>query len=148
MPSFPRISPAEAQALVSNNGYIYIDVRSEHEFEAGHPAGAYNVPLMHMAAGGMSPNPDFVNVILASFGSEANVIVGCKAGGRSLRAAEALVAAGFSHVADQRAGWSGVRDAFGSVTEAGWSQAGLPTERGQPSGRSYRGLLHATSSTT
>ena len=40
-----RISPEEAHAKVTNEGYAYVDVRTEAEFAAGHPAGAYNVPI-------------------------------------------------------------------------------------------------------
>jgi rhodanese-related sulfurtransferase len=120
-----------------NDGYVYLDVRSEHEFEAGHPAGAYNVPLMHMAAGGMVANPDFIRVVSAHFHADARLIVGCKAGGRSLRAASALVLAGFGNVVDQCAGFDGERDAFGAVTSPGWARVGLAVEEGQPPGRSY-----------
>ena len=66
----------------------------------------------------------------AAFPSDAKIVVGCKAGGRSLRAAQALVAAGFTNVVDQRAGWDGARNPFGQVTEPGWAAAGLPREDG------------------
>jgi hypothetical protein len=42
------------------------------------------------------------------------------------RAATQLLEAGFTNVADQRAGFSGVRDAFGRTLEKGWSASGLP----------------------
>ena len=38
---------------------------------------------------------------------------------------------------DQRAGWDGARDAFGQVSEPGWSRAGLPTANGAEPGRAY-----------
>jgi rhodanese-related sulfurtransferase len=139
MPDVKRLSPAEAHKLLAD-GYVYVDVRSEPEFASGHPAGAYNVPLMHMGGGGMTPNPRFLEVMKASFPSDAKLVVGCKAGGRSLRAAEALIGAGYSSVVDQRAGWEGVRDAFGQVTEPGWDPAGLPKESGAPEGRAYAAL--------
>ena len=140
MASAPRVTPQDAHTLMVNGGYIYVDVRSVQEFEAGHPAGAYNVPLLHMAPGGMVPNVDFVRVVSAHFDKGAKLVVGCKAGGRSMRAADALVSAGFTNVVDQRAGFDGVRDAFGAVTEAGWAQEGLAVETGQPSGRNYQDL--------
>ena len=46
--------------------------------------------------------------------------LGCAAGMRSRQAAQALEAAGFAHVVDQRAGWDGARDPFGQVVEKGW----------------------------
>ncbi len=147
MTSFSRVLPQEANALMTHDAFAYVDVRTEQEFEAGHPKGAYNVPLMHMAPGGMVANADYVRVVSNHFDRDAKLIVGCKAGGRSMRAAELLVSAGFVNVMDQRAGFDGVRDGFGEVTEPGWSQAGLPIERGQPAGRNYRDLEKQTPST-
>jgi rhodanese-related sulfurtransferase len=134
-----RISPHEAHAKI-REGYAYVDVRTEEEFADGHPEGALNVPILLAGAGGMTPNPDFATVMAASFAHDAKVIVGCKAGGRSHKAREALLGLGFVDVLDQRAGWDGARDAFGQVTEPGWSRAGLPIEKGVPEGRSYAAL--------
>ena len=58
-----RVSPEEARDLMEKEGYTYLDVRSIPEFEAGHPKGAYNIPLNHMGPGVMSPNPDFMAVV-------------------------------------------------------------------------------------
>ena len=92
---------------------------------------------MHAGAGGMVPNAEFLAVMTAAFPWDARLVVGCKAGGRSLRAAQALLGAGFTSVLDQRAGWDGARNPFGQVTEPGWLRAGLPVEEGQPEGRSW-----------
>jgi rhodanese-related sulfurtransferase len=62
--------------------------------------------------------------------------VGCKAGGRSKKAALALSQAGFENLADMAAGWDGSRDAFGRAIP-GWSKQGLPIEPGKPSGQAY-----------
>ena len=102
-----RVSPQEADALVKDEGYAYFDVRSIPEFDAGHPAGAYNIPLMHATPSGMRPNGDFMSVVAAVFPKDSKLVVGCRSGNRSLRAAEALLAAGFEHVVDQRAGHRG-----------------------------------------
>jgi rhodanese-related sulfurtransferase len=139
MPSPNRISPQEASEKLAE-GWTYVDVRTTEEFAAGHPPGAVNVPLMHAGGGGMTPNPDFLRVMGAAFAKEAKIIVGCKVGGRSLRAAQMLSAAGFTSVVDQRAGWDGARDPFGQLSEPGWSRAGLPSEQGQPSGRSWEDM--------
>jgi rhodanese-related sulfurtransferase len=130
-----RISPQEARAKL-DEGYVYVDVRTEAEFVEGHPAGAYNVP----GPAGASPNPDFLRAMNASFAKDAKIVVGCRSGGRSLRAAEALVADGFTDVFDQRAGWDGARDVFGQVTEPGWTRVGLPAEKGSPAGRTWAEL--------
>jgi rhodanese-related sulfurtransferase len=131
-----RISPEQASDKLAEGGFTYVDVRTTQEFEAGHPPGAVNVPIAHATG----PNPDFVRVMTAAFPRDAKVIVGCKAGGRSQRAAQVLVAEGFTHVLDQRAGWDGVRGSFGEIKEPGWSRVGLPTEEGQPAGRSWEDM--------
>ena len=92
-----RISPKEASDKLAD-GWTYVDVRTTQEFEAGHPAGALNVPLMMAGGGGMTPNPDFMRVFTAAFAKDAKIIVGCKAGGRSLRAAQMLLAEGFANI--------------------------------------------------
>jgi rhodanese-related sulfurtransferase len=140
MSDIPRISPQQASEKLAL-GYTYVDVRTTEEFDAGHPAGAVNVPIAHAGATGMVPNADFVRVMTASFSKDALIVVGCKAGGRSLRAAQLLVGQGFTHVVDQRAGWDGVRNPFGQLVEPGWSRTGLPTEVGQPAGRSWADKL-------
>jgi rhodanese-related sulfurtransferase len=148
MADVKRISPQEADEKMKE-GYVYVDVRSEPEFADGHPAGAYNVPLMHLRAGAMQANPDFLRVMGVCFAKDAKIVVGCNRGGRSLRAARALLAAGYTEVLEQRAGWDGARDAFGQVSESGWSRAGLPMERGAPEERAYATLAKkATPSTS
>jgi rhodanese-related sulfurtransferase len=134
-----RISPKEANDKLAE-GWTYVDVRTTEEFEAGHPAGAVNVPIMLRTGTGMTPNADFVRAMNSAFAKDAKIIVGCKAGSRSQRAAQMLLAAGFSNVLDQRAGWDGAMGPFGDVAEPGWSRVGLPSERGQPSGRSWEDM--------
>jgi rhodanese-related sulfurtransferase len=127
MTEIRRVSPADAQALLEQ-GYVYVDVRSVAEFEAGHPKGAFNVPVTE---------PDFLSVMQGRFGKDDKIVVGCLAGGRSLKAATMLLGAGFADVVDQRAGWGGVRNTFGAVSEAGWERAGLPSETSTEPGKSY-----------
>ena len=97
------------------------------EFEAGHPTGAYNVPLMHQGPAGMTPNPDFLGVMEKAFPKTAKLVVGCKAGGRSARAAAVLESAGFTNVVDQKAGYEGP-----SPVEPGWRPQGLPVSTQSP----------------
>jgi rhodanese-related sulfurtransferase len=136
MANVKRISPEEAHELMLE-GYSYVDVRSEPEFEAGHPEGAVNVPIMTLGPRGMSPNPEFLPVMERVFPKDAKLVVGCKSGERSLRAASLLLAAGYGQVVDQRAGFDGSRSPFGALTEPGWEKAGLSVERGAPAGRAY-----------
>ncbi len=143
MSEIKRISPQEASEKLAQ-GWTYVDVRTVEEFEAGHPAGAFNVPIALATAGGMAPNVDFARVMNATFAKDAKLVVGCKAGGRSLRAAQALLGDGFTNVLDQRAGWEGARNPFGQVSEPGWSPSRLPAEQGQPAGRSWNALKATT----
>jgi rhodanese-related sulfurtransferase len=130
MADLKRVSPTEAKRLVDEEGYVYVDVRSVPEFEAEHPVGARNVPLMHAGPGGMAPNPEFVAVMSRRFPKDAKLVLGCKTGNRSMRAAGVLAAQGWTNVVDQRAGFDGARDPFGQLTEPGWKPAGLPCESG------------------
>lgn len=113
-----RISPAEAHAKMTDEGFTYVDVRTPEEFAAGHPAGAVNVPL----------GDAFVAEIDARFAKDAKIILGCRSGNRSLKAQGLLVSAGFSNVLEQRAGWDGARGSFGEIVEQGWKKLGLPSE--------------------
>jgi rhodanese-related sulfurtransferase len=130
-----RVSPEEAKQMIDGEGYVYVAVRSLPEFEAGHPADAYNVPLMHQGPGGMTPNPEFMGVMEQSFSKTAKLVVGCKAGGRSARAAALLEAAGFTSVVDQKAGYEGP-----SSLEPGWRPKGLPTSTQAAADHTYEGL--------
>jgi rhodanese-related sulfurtransferase len=135
-----RVLPEEARELINKQGYVYVDVRSVPEFAAGHPAGAYNVPVLHAGPGGMTPNPDFLSVMQNAFPKDAKLVVGCKMGGRSARAAAVLEAAGYTNVVDQTAGFDGGPDASGRVTP-GWRPSGLPVSQDSPPERTYEGLL-------
>jgi len=133
-----QVSLHEAIDLILR-GHAYLDVRSEPEFEAGHPPGAFNVPLHCASDYGLEPNQDFLRVIQNLFPTDSTLVVGCKVGGRSRRAAEILSTAGYHDVADLSVGWEGRRDAFGRL-QPGWSRSGLPVETGQPEDRSWTAL--------
>ena len=136
------ISPQEALDWTGQDeGALYLDVRTVGEFSEGHPAKAYNVPLLHRdPSGQMVPNPDFLTVVRANFPSDTRLLVGCLSGGRSLRAAEILEAAGYTQVVNVRCGFGGARDAAGRIVEPGWAGLGLPVEREPRPGASYDSL--------
>jgi len=138
MANIPRVSPEEAKKLV-DEGYTYLDVRTVAEYAAGHPTGAHNVPVMIQSTQGMTPNPDFLEVVEANYPKDAKLVLGCKAGGRSAKAAEILAKAGYTNLADQRAGFEGARNQFGAITEPGWVPVGLPVET-ETAGGSYAEL--------
>lgn len=137
-PCYPRAEevPMEIRQTTPPEAYetrtrepdaVYLDVRTEAEFEAGHPAGARNVPVVFFdAAGGPpKPNPDFVAVVARTLPRTARLLVGCQAGGRSQRACELLAEAGYTEVANVRGGFGDTRDV------PGWQESGLPVERGK-----------------
>ena len=140
MNSIVRLAPSDAFRKMKTSGFVYVDVRTEAEFADGHPEGAVNLPLMRIGAGGMTPNDDFLAVLTALFPRDTKLILGCKSGGRSMRAAQMLTDAGYTNIVEQRAGWDGARDGFGQLTEPGWSRAGLPVGTGEPRGASYAEL--------
>src|SRR5215813_1750107 len=123
-----EVSPQEAYDLMqSDPEYIYLDVRSVPEFEAGHAAGAINIPLLNFVPGaGMTPNPDFVTVVEGALPKDAKLVIGCKTGGRSARACDLMTQMGYKNVANVRGGFVGVIDNTGRVTEPGWSMLNLP----------------------
>lgn len=131
------VKPKDCPALLAA-GYTYLDVRTTDEFEAGHPAGAFNVPVMTRGPAGVQPNPDFTRVVAARFAKDAKLVVGCQSGGRSMHACELLEAAGYRDVSNMDCGFGGSRDG-----EPGWAACRLPTESGKPAGRTYAELQSA-----
>jgi rhodanese-related sulfurtransferase len=129
------VSPQEAAKLLED-GALYLDVRSEPEFAEGHAPGALNVPLLHQGPAGMVENADFLRVVEGAFAKEERLVVGCKSGGRSRRAAGMLTRAGYTAIFDVVGGFEGGRDAFGRAAP-GWRAGGLPVETSQSAGQSY-----------
>lgn len=138
--AFKRISPAEAHRLMTEEGYTYVDVRSVMEFDQGHPAGARNVPIAHAGPGGMSENRDFLAVMQANFPADARLVIGCKSGGRSQRAAMMLEAVGYTQLVEMRGGMAGEADMMGRLVEKGWASVGLPMAASAEPGASWAEL--------
>lgn len=84
-----------------------VDVREAHELdgELGHIRGVEHVPLATVAQAA------------AAWDREAEIVVICRSGGRSARAAEQLAALGFRRVFNMAGGM------------LAWNAAGLPVER-------------------
>ena len=82
------VSGEEAKELfTSNDSAVLLDVRSVHEYSAGHIDGSMNIPVDDLEAR-LSELPDKDSVI----------IVYCKAGVRSASAAEILIANNYTNV--------------------------------------------------
>jgi rhodanese-related sulfurtransferase len=137
-----EITPQQAHdTLQSDDGVVYIDVRTEREFAAGHPQGAVNIPVAFPdPARGMVMNADFVKVVESHFPKDKKLIVGCQAGPRSNAAANLLQQAGYQNVSNMVGGFGGMRDAFGNVVAPGWSSLGLPVSQENGEGVSYQSL--------
>ena len=135
-------SPEEAWELMQRDGYTYLDVRSIPEFEAGHPEGAVNVPLLHLnpASRQMVPNLDFLAVVQRNFAKETKLVVGCGSGQRSFRAADILQQQGYSSVCNVEGGFHGARDPAGRVIAPGWLDYDLPVSEQTGEGVSYESL--------
>ena len=97
-----EISAEEARKLVADGAQL-VDVRAEHEWEAGRIAGATHLPLAELAERAGELDKD------------RPVVLYCRGGNRSTMAAEALAEAGFD----------AAKLSEGIV---GWSEAGLPLE--------------------
>ena len=129
---FDRILPDDARKLLEEgDGYVYLDVRTTEEFAAGHVPSAINVPLLERNPDGpgLVPNPNFVEDVCSKFARDDKIITGCLRGARSLKAAELLVANGFTGVTDMRGGWDGEVDHAGGIVCPGWARLGFPIER-------------------
>jgi phage shock protein E len=79
-----RIDGAEAKRLVAE-GALLLDVRTPDEYAAGHVGGAVNIPVQVLGQR------------LSEVGAKDRpVVVYCKSGGRSARAAAELRQAGYA----------------------------------------------------
>ncbi|CAM0948346.1 unnamed protein product [Alopecurus aequalis] len=72
-----------ACALLATGQYGYIDVRMWEDFDAGHVAGARNVPYYLSIAprGRPEKNGCFVEQVTALHGKDDHIIIGCRQGG-------------------------------------------------------------------
>ncbi len=137
-----QITPNVTHATLAADGEaIYLDVRTEEEFAAGHPAGAINVPIaFRNLSGGMLLNPDFKRLVESLFPRDKTIFCGCQAGGRSQTAAEILAEVGYTDVANVHGGLGGVRVPSGQLLVAGWIDSGLPISTEVDEAHSYVGL--------
>ena len=137
-----EVTPQQAyDVLQKEAGSVYIDVRTEREFAAGHPQGAVNIPVAFPdPARGMVMNADFVKVVEANFPKDKKIIVGCQAGPRSNAAAGLLLQAGYQEVSNMLGGFGGMRDPMGNVIAPGWSSLNLPVGQDNGEGVSYESL--------
>jgi len=77
-----EVSREEAQKLIEEGAQL-LDVRADHEWEAGRIAGAAHLPLAELAER------------TGEIDKDRPVVLYCRGGNRSTMAADALTAAGF-----------------------------------------------------
>jgi rhodanese-related sulfurtransferase len=129
------ITPQEAfEILRARPDAVVLDVRSRIEFDyVGHPPDAIHVAWAEFPA--WRPNPrQFVEqakAALTKLGATAPesrpILALCRSGGRSMAAAQALAAAGFTELYNIAEGFEGDRDAAGHRgTINGWRFRELP----------------------
>jgi len=137
-----QTTPQAAHAAqTADREAVYLDVRTEDGFAAGHPAGAINVPIAFPdPSGGMLFNPDFKKVVESLLPRDKPIFCGCQSGGRSQTAAEILAGAGYTDVKNVRGGFGGARDPSGQFLVPGWIDSGLPISTEVDEAHSYVNL--------
>lgn len=102
-------TPAEVKDMIAQNAAVaYLDVRTPEEFANGHVTDAKNIPIMVSGAGGMSKNEGFMEAVTAAYtDKDAPIVVGCKAGGRSLKAIAEMQGAGYTNLTNVTGGYDG-----------------------------------------
>ena len=135
------ITPDEAaKRLTEDPDAVYLDVRSQGEFAAGHPAGAISIPIAEPGPSGMAFNQEFLAVAEKVLPKGTTLFVGCLSGKRSETACQLLDQAGYTNVANVAGGFGGAKDMMGRVIQPGWSALGLPVSNDDGEGVSYASL--------
>jgi len=118
-----EISRDEAQKLIEDGAQL-IDVRSEHEWEAGHIPGALHLPLPELAQR------------TEEIDKERPVVLYCRGGTRSTMATDALGEAGYdaAKLEEGIVGWAGAElplepDGEAYVAESGEAAAILEARK-------------------
>ena len=127
-----HLDPLAAHALLKHDGKaLLIDCRTEIEhMYVGHPVGAEHVAWQE--APDWEIDPDFVGKVkrLVSGDLERPVLLICRSGHRSIYAADALEAAGFTRVINVLEGFEGpLDDDYHRGTQGGWRYRGLPWQQ-------------------
>lgn len=127
-----HLSPRDAWALVQAQAdALFVDVRMEIEsLYVGRPPGVENIPWYEYPD--LTPDPTrFAATVAREAGrKDRTVVLICRSGKRTLEAAKALEAAGFTDVVNVLHGFEGeLDDAFHRSTVSGWRHDGLPWEQ-------------------
>ena len=111
------------------SGAVLLDVRTEGEWQhIGIPdISTLNTEpvFIQWNLGSGSNNPDFLAQLQAAVPTNKPLVVLCRSGARSIAAAEAATAAGYTAY-NILEGFEGVPDRFGERVVNGWKNRGLP----------------------
>ncbi len=140
--AYQDVTPTDAYSLAASSPNVFIlDVRTIAEWTwVGHPgvnksgAGSQldgkvvNISVMIDINNELVDNPFFIRSVENMFQDKENVtlITLCRSGGRSVTAAKALEAAGYTNVMNMVTGFEGGTDGDGYRTLKGWKVDGLP----------------------
>lgn len=122
-----ELNREEARKLVADGAQL-VDVRAQHEWDAGRIEGATHLPL------------DELNERAGELDQERPVVLYCRGGNRSTMAAEALEAAGFeaTKLSEGIVGWGEadlpLEPEGGYVAESGEAAAILQARKRPPQG--------------
>jgi phage shock protein E len=100
-----NIDVAQAAALLNNPNVVFVDVREQSEYDAGHIPGVKLIPLGSVASR------------LSEIPKDKQVVAVCHSGNRSSQATALL----------QQQGFTNIHNMLGGMTA--WTQAGNPVER-------------------
>lgn len=87
---YRKITAKEAKAMMAEEGILILDVREQSEFDAGYIEGATLLPVGDIISGDLSLIPD----------KDQKLLIYCRSGNRSGKAAMKLVEYGYTQVYD------------------------------------------------
>uniref|UniRef100_A0A2P2KR18 Rhodanese domain-containing protein n=1 Tax=Rhizophora mucronata TaxID=61149 RepID=A0A2P2KR18_RHIMU len=152
------VNAEEAKKLLSDQGYVVLDVRDKTQYDRAHIKSCSHVPLfienqdndfgtiikrtVHNNFSGLffglaftKLNPQFVESVKSQFSSDSKLLVVCQEGLRSAAAANKLEEAGFQNIACITSGLQSVKSGFfdseGSTELQDAGKAGLVTIQGK-----------------
>jgi rhodanese-related sulfurtransferase len=132
LPFMKHLDPRAAwEEMQRTSDALFVDVRMEIEsLYVGRPPGVVNIAWYEYPD--LTPDPaGFVAAVEREAGrKDRPVYLICRSGKRTVDAAKALDAAGFSDVTNIKEGFEGeLDDAFHRSTNSGWRFHGLPWEQ-------------------
>ncbi|KAM7261266.1 hypothetical protein ACFE04_026741 [Oxalis oulophora] len=101
-PEIVTIDATNAKHLIETSSYVYLDVRTDENFNKGHAdvgeGKMFNIPYLFETPQGRVKNPEFLKKVSSICNEGGHLIVGCRTGQRSRSATTELLKAGFKNV--------------------------------------------------